>query len=349
MFSRQLDKTECMALRGIAILAIILHNYCHFLRFAVKENEYTFTQAKAREFMDVLMRFDTNLFVHIMSFLGHYGVPIFLFISGFGLVQKYEKNNAPNVSAPRFIASHYLKLLGLMLLGYIAFIIVSYLHPTGYHGYTFSHVVAQLLMYINFLPFPDRIIKPGPYWFFSLMLQLYIIYRLIIYKRSSYIIILLILACWLPQMLNSSTIEAGTLNRLRYNFIGGMLPFGFGILYARSGIALGKVLRICVVIVSFLVVLFGSLYFWSWLWVPVFVVTGAVATVRLLPKKLLYPMVWLGGISASLFVAHPIVREIVIPMSYHGQVYSGIVVYLILSILLAYLFKFLNGLFYKRV
>ena len=37
-----LSMAESKALRGIAILGIILHNYCHFLGFAVKENEYTF-------------------------------------------------------------------------------------------------------------------------------------------------------------------------------------------------------------------------------------------------------------------------------------------------------------------
>ena len=29
-------------MRGIAILAIILHNYCHYVKGIVKENEYQF-------------------------------------------------------------------------------------------------------------------------------------------------------------------------------------------------------------------------------------------------------------------------------------------------------------------
>ena len=44
-----LSLAESNALRGIAILGIMLHNYCHFLGFAVKENEYTFTLAKPVE------------------------------------------------------------------------------------------------------------------------------------------------------------------------------------------------------------------------------------------------------------------------------------------------------------
>ena len=39
-----LTRSECAILRGIAILGIVLHNYCHWLGPVVKENEYTFTR-----------------------------------------------------------------------------------------------------------------------------------------------------------------------------------------------------------------------------------------------------------------------------------------------------------------
>ena len=179
-----LSLTESKALRGIAILGIILHNYCHFLGFAVKENEYTFNVDKPMQLADRLLSLNHDLFIHILSFFGHYGVPLFLFISGFGLVAKYEqKERDKTVGVLSFTWYHYAKLLRLMFLGYIAFAVVSYLHPHGYHGYTFGRVVAQLLMYINMLPDPDHIIKPGPYWYFGLTLQLYIVYRLCLYRR----------------------------------------------------------------------------------------------------------------------------------------------------------------------
>ena len=37
-----LTRNECTAMRGIAILAIVLHNYCHFISKIVQENEYQF-------------------------------------------------------------------------------------------------------------------------------------------------------------------------------------------------------------------------------------------------------------------------------------------------------------------
>ncbi len=342
MNKQLLSLAESKALRGIAILGIILHNYCHFLGFAVKENEYTFNADKPMQLLDRLCSLNHDLFVHILSFFGHYGVPLFLFISGFGLVMKYEKKEPQKrVGFFSFTWYHYAKLLRLMFLGYIAFAVVCYLHPHGYHGYTFGRVVAQLLMYINILPDPDHIIKPGPYWYFGLTLQLYIIYRLFLYRRKSLYTILFVVACWTIQTLFSPELFGSddSLNRIRYNFIGAMLPFGMGMLYARHGKMLTKPVYAAVLVLSAVAVFAGSFNFNSWLWVPAFVVTGAVATVKLLPEKCLVPCVWVGAISSSLFVVHPVLREIIIPMSYKGQVYTGIIIYIVASFVCAWLFK----------
>ena len=133
--------------------------------------------------------------------------------------------------------------------------------------------------------------------------------------------------------------DVDALNRIRYNFVGGMLPFGAGVLYARHGRALPQWAYAAVALVSAVAVFAGSFAFWSWLWVPLFVVTGAVATIKLIPERALAPCVWFGAISSALFVVHPVTREIIIPMSYRGYVYSGIVVYLAASVALAWLFK----------
>ena len=45
-----LNRLQCTALRGIAILGIVLHNWTHWLPMAVKENEYTFSAASTSIF-----------------------------------------------------------------------------------------------------------------------------------------------------------------------------------------------------------------------------------------------------------------------------------------------------------
>lgn len=238
-----LTRNECSAMRGIAIIAIMLHNYCHFIGKIVKENEYMFQTVNNDRLWYALMHPDELLPVHLLSYFGHYGVPVFLFLSGFGLVLKYETSQRDRravgcdlrqgmnpCGVGRFLRYHYLKLLRMLIVGFTLFLMVDAVTP-GRFAFHWDNVLAQLLMYINVLPEPDKIIWPGIYWFFGLMMELYIVYRLLIYRRSSWVVVALIVVCWLLQVFCDP--DGDTLNRLRYNFIGGMLPFGLGILAAR--------------------------------------------------------------------------------------------------------------------
>lgn len=385
-----LSRTESSALRGIAILGIILHNYCHFLGFAVKENEYKFDPSRPMQFLDKLFSFDSDLFIHLFSFLGHYGVPIFLFISGYGLVKKYEaqpKGGEPasaKEASPSgrfggaFIKKHFLKLFRLMVIGYLVFIGIYLLrHSDGAQVYSWDRVLAQLTMTINFFYFdPDHIIKPGPYWYFGLMLQLYILYILVIHRwRSNWLLAALAIG---SVALECCFVDSPDwLNYIRYNFIGALLPFCMGIWIAREEEPLsnsrppsyspegerlipllkasprggwwGFLLRdIGWVLISALFVLFGSLSFWTWLFVPVSVVTGAIATVKLvsrlcisLPSGGLGVGSWFGSISAMLFVMHPIARELIISHYRRIDIYGGIFIYLLSSVALAMLLKWI--------
>ena len=366
-----LSRTESAALRGIAILGIILHNYCHFLGFAVKENEYKFDSSRPMQFFDKLFSLDSDLFIHFFSFLGHYGVPIFLFISGYGLVKKYEAhpqtgNENPSLREGHsvgfaFIRKHFLKLFRLMIIGYLVFIGVYLLrHSDGAQVYSWDHVLTQLTMTINFFYFdPDHIIKPGPYWYFGLMLQLYILYILVIYRwRQNSLLIALAAGSILLEACFGN--QQDWLNYIRYNFIGGLLPFCMGIWAARrdplsnspegesnSKPPLGEVWW---GLISALFVLIGGMYFWTWLIVPAFIATGAIATVKLLSackgilsplSSLLSPLSWLGSISAMLFVMHPIARELIISHYRRIDIYGGILIYLLSSVALAMLLKWI--------
>ena len=94
-----LSRSECSAMRGIAIMAIMLHNYCHFIGRIVKENEYLYLERNNERLWHVLSNPNELLPVHLLSYFGQYGVPVFLFLSGFGLVLKYEgKCSSPNIN-----------------------------------------------------------------------------------------------------------------------------------------------------------------------------------------------------------------------------------------------------------
>ena len=356
-------------MRGLAIIGIFVHNYCHWLGPIVKENEYQFFQRNADWLTQVLANPDINLPIHLLSFFGHYGVPVFLFLSAYGLVMKYEAK--PHITAEqqaqmysisgknqswrinwreplRFIRYHYLKLFKMMIVGYVAFTLIDYITPGSRH-YEVLGIVSMLGMFNNVLPNPDDIIWPGPYWFFGLMLQLYIIYRLLLYCRHwGWTVGLMLICIGIQLILGFDNPESEAMNCYRYNFMGGMLPFGLGILYARYG---EKILMTfhspitnffgCIFCISLIYSL--SLNMIGWTFVPFFICLLCVLVAEMLQdirwlSGIYKVLEWMGSISAALFVSHPITRKIFIPISRHGDIYAGLLLYIIASICIAWLF-----------
>ena len=344
-----LTRTECAAMRGIAILAIMLHNYCHFNSKIVQENEYQFMSFNNDRLWHVLSNPTELLPVHLLSYFGHYGVPVFLFLSGFGLVRKYESE--PTETNPvSFLRYHYLKLLRMLIVGFSIFLVVDAVTP-GRFAFHWDNVIAQLLMFINVLPEPGKIIWPGIYWFFGLMMELYIVYRLLLYRKCNLYVIVLIVICWLLQTFCDP--DGETMNRLRYNFIGGMLPFGLGLIVGRVRLeahssALTRLLEyaygrtgvwIITALLSTIIIFVMSFNFHSWLWIPVFIIIGTIALVKVMPEAVLKLFIWFGGISAAMFVAHPIARKLFITVAWKQDIYDGLILYVIVTIALSWAVK----------
>jgi hypothetical protein len=354
MENNQLSRSECNALRGLAIIGIFMHNFCHWLNPIVKENEYQYLQKNVDWFTHVVTDPNIYLPVQLLSFFGHYGVPIFLFLSAYGLVMKYEKGAGLQERAAEqdyswssikkrihsvlgFIRYHYLKLFKMMIVGFVGFVMVDQFCQ-GEHHYQVLDIVSQLLMFNNILPNPDDIIWPGPFWFFGLMLQLYIVYRLFLYRGDGKRTIGLTLICVALQFFFDP--EGETINRYRYNFMGGMLPFGMGILYARYfHHQLSKVNETAVFLLSTVLVIVLSYNQYSWAFVPVSVCIASISMVKILPAWFNIRLEWFGSISAALFVCHPITRKIFITISREGDIYVGLLLYVMTSVCLAWLFR----------
>ena len=92
-------------------------------------------------------------------------------------------------------------------------------------------------------------------------------------------------------------------------------------------------------LVSLIAVIALSLSFSTWLWVPAFIVLLHVGCVKLLPQWCLKAFAWVGGVSAAIFVCHPITRKIFIPISRHGDLLDGLAIYIVTTIVLAMIFN----------
>ena len=253
---------------------------------------------------------------------------------------KYERKMQEQVAVVPFIRYNYLKLLRMLIVGFVLFIIVDIMTP-GRFQYHWYNVIAQLLMYINVLPTPDKIIWPGIYWFFGLMLELYIVYRLLLYRQKNWVVITLVAVCWLLQVFCDP--EGETLNRIRYNFIGGMLPFGAGILVGRSidrfHCSMSRWLWAMVAVVVAALIFVMCFHYQSWLWIPILIIVGTIAIVKAMPLTVMSLMVWFGSISAAMFVAHPIARKLFINIAWRQDIYDGLMLYVIATIALSWAVK----------
>lgn len=344
--SHWLSKDECTAMRGIAILGIVLHNFCHWINGPiVMENEFRYRINRVTAMLGAISDIDIYLPVQLISFFGHYGVPVFLFLSGWGLVMKYEHKEDMNVRPLSFIRYNYLKLLRMMIVGFIAYLIVDRMTPGARH-YTFDVVVEHLLMVVNFVPNPDRTIHPGPYWFFGIMMQLYVAYIFIFYRfRHWGVVISAIIISFVIQMPKAP--DSLDLEWTRYNLFGSILPFGAGLLLARGYFnrqlaCLSKSSWMAIFIMSAALVFTMSLNYYSWYIVPIFICLGMMAAIKLLPSAVIRYMIWTGSISSALFVSHPIVRKLFIPISKSGEIYCGILLYIIAAIGIAWVIKMIT-------
>lgn len=278
-----LSKSDTAFLKGIAILMIVMHNFCHWLPGCVAENEYTFSAERIRLYLHHLSQGGPHLILNFFSHYGHYGVPLFLFLSGYGLVRKYEAphrcaatkaGSTPDEPVPtchrlssscgeafRFVWQHAVKLWKLMLPA-----IAIYWCYCQFSHKAWEVKPADLLAMVsytaNFFYVRDLIL--GPWWFFSLILQLYVVYRFVLYPfrgtcgetttgflRRHAVLAGVTTACFLLQTwlyyydvrmtpdwqfyIHDTTPHHWDLfNYCRYNFPTSMLPFALGVLLARE-------------------------------------------------------------------------------------------------------------------
>lgn len=83
-----LSINQAFTIKGIAIILIVLHNFIHYA-CDLKENEIFFDPNVLPHIVNVICNDPSAIFNGILSYLGHFGVQLFILLSGFGLTKKY--------------------------------------------------------------------------------------------------------------------------------------------------------------------------------------------------------------------------------------------------------------------
>ena len=337
-----LSRIECNILRGLAILPIVINNFGHLVIGVHPDNEYTYDYANVKGFVDSISHLNYLFPLELLSFYSPFGVMLFIFLSGYGLTLKYEFGNGQSVSSKRFIIEHYSKLFSMQAKGLALFFVFMLMYNVNEIVY-FWPFIKQLFMIGNLSP--SLKIMPGPYWFFGMIMEIYIIYRLVFYKRSSWLMMSVVaLSLFIMALLDP---VGKPLCYLRINFCLALFPFSLGVLAARhwgsySFLFESKMRVIMLFIISFLLLTLCKFNFYSWLFMPLFIVTTSVTLVILLSKVNFFALLfgWLGGLSGVMFVVHPSLRQILFERANEsGHCYAVVFIYLFLTIVLSVMLK----------
>ena len=355
-------KTDTALLKGISILMIMLHNFCHHLPKSVTENEYSFGIERFEQLCTYISQGGPHVVLNIFSHFGHYGVPLFLFLSGYGLVCKYE------LSSPRryhhsllhrlsndlaFLWKHMVKLWKLMLpaialyWAYCMFVHKPWQVEAG--------DLAAMLTFTSNL-FIKRNLILGPWWFFSLILQLYIVYRFVFYHyRGSFTLVSITAACFAFQaFLYFAEVRLTPEGDIcmfdcRYNAVSWILPFTAGILAARSRFFRhwnpGIPMLVMCSIAGVALTVWAATDAMQWLLSPLYVLMVFLPLAFLIKRGFCRKdLEWIGSVSATLFALHPIARAMTITAARHAEyaghwteTYLHILLYLLISFVAAWI------------
>ena len=230
---KQLSKTDTAVLKAIFILMIVLHNFFHVFPSWNIENEFGFNADKYTFFTS---HFFSGLFNDVgllFSYLGHYGVQIFVFLSAYGLYLSYE--NRP-IHYWKFVKGRITKLYPTFLLAVILVILINIASSRNINQPDLYYdSLLRLSLLSNLLPGKSFALV-GPWWFYSMIVQFYLLFPLLRNLFNKYGItplVLLSLASWLLQIFfNNILIEKGWL--INTTVIGHIPVFALGLVLAKK-------------------------------------------------------------------------------------------------------------------
>mgnify|MGYP002868625128 FL=1 len=305
-----MSKEQSNFIKGLGILLIMIHNFVDIL-LGISSNEMVYTRESTDAFLAHI--FTTDCIWYFFSFVGWIGVPLFFFISGYGLTKKY--NAANTIRSASYIKNHAVKLWMLMVPIYLVYFI---LYGTNMEAglshmvITSNHIQSGLLhitFTINLLSYGNNgfVIDPGVYWFFGAIFQFYILFLLLRKLDRRWLWIL----CGIFLIIHYFIIYAANpdLSRwMRQNFLGWGVPFMLGMIAARSQLNPSKRMNLVLCIGALLGLCACLVVKWLAPFTEVMTIIFFVTLSRMMTMKW---MCHIGVISPSIFVLHPLIRQLI--------------------------------------
>ena len=288
-----LTPVQTLFLKGFAILCIMSHNFFHWVPPVTYENEMHFYPMYFSRFLQDFTWPDAiNC---LFSFWGFYGVYLFIFLSGYGLTKSFTHHHTErNI---RFIGRHIAKI-------YLLFLCSAALYLFIVPKVNYRAVLHVLSLTTNLSP-ETLFLVCGPWWFFSLIIQLYLLF-LFLYKFIQKDISNIVLICFSYLLIALYWMKyCGTGIGLYSNAIGHIPEFSLGIFVAiyekRLTFLVNKTFSAIVFLLSLIVLIIAQLS----QYVFIFSFTASVALFlcgyRLIGQTTSHFLIFTGKLSPYLF------------------------------------------------
>ncbi len=333
-----ITKEQTLILKAIGILLIVFHNYLHWTN-SIGENEMRFDSETIYRFLNFLSINSYGFISAFFSFFGHYGVPLFVFLSAYGLTKQFIKKE--NVHYYEFIFQRIIKLYSL-LIGGLIFLFGIYVF-LGWPLLGYLKTVVINMSMLKTLTYRTLFEGVGPWWYFGLALQLYIIFPFLYkfinkYNEKGFYLLLVISVCVIYALL---PIGEWLGVPVFGNFIGHMPEFLLGIGFAYF-------VRFRVTFSLFVLAIF--IFVLSWFSEYVFPL-GFISVVLLLlvlsyplltlsPSNIFYKLlIFIGRISMFIFLLNGPIRYLSLPFFEDKGIlfiYLGVIIHLLVTILCSY-------------
>lgn len=175
MNAGQLSREDTDVYKGVGILLIALHNYFHWVEPNPGENEFNFDRARTISLLNGLQTQPLEAVNLLLSYFGHYGVQLFVFLSAYGLARTYfgrEIRWAP------FMWHRVDRIYPTFLLAVAAHLLFVVTLWNEHLLWFLKVYLLELSMLSAFVP-NMQLTLVGPWWFFSFIFQFYAVFPLL--------------------------------------------------------------------------------------------------------------------------------------------------------------------------
>lgn len=305
-----LTPNQTNLMKGLGMLAIMFHNYFHWVSPSTGENEFDFSIDRLLNLGQGLVKMPFESINLFFTYFGHFGVQLFILVSGYGLAMSCRGRSEPFSG---FIGRRLNRLYPAFLLAVGLLLVLIFFKSNDLPPHDWFRSIGYKLMFVANLVPGELFSVNGPWWFYGLIVQLYILFpllnRLYLKYGTKGLLVPVVLGYLLLFFVNPLVVK-GDVN-LMGSFPGHLAEFSLGIWLAHNP---AIVVRWWYYVIAFVVFSLGNVFPEAWLFSFLAVafllvglsrrISGSGSQGSLFVRFLIY----IGELSMYLFAVHGFLR-----------------------------------------